>query len=282
MMRCVFALFSLWHISSAQTLDEAYPILRAQDIHDGNILPDAFLVVGVEPAGSGSYDEGPRRRRLLYNRVVDRTATGVYAGYEYYLTPGTHTNADHEVLAREWGGELVSIHSEEEKTFVIGILNEAGSGITNSDKITTALNGAHTDTTWVWTDGTPYDFTDFWGANSNSVQTMGVLIDGAMQGIDVAETAGERRGIWKRPAMCPADLYTFQTLVSCPQISFSSTSRPLFCKRKSTYNLLRYQTPEVCCCLITCHSSCTECFGTHNNQCTACEGGSSPVDYTCQ
>ncbi|XP_019712625.1 alpha-N-acetylgalactosamine-specific lectin-like [Hippocampus comes] len=90
---------------------------------------------------------------------------------------GARTFDDAESVCNSLGGNLASIRSELENTFVQGIIEEA-----NSD-VWIGYNDQDTEGTFVWTDGTTPDFENFDG--------------GAASGVGNCVTLSESDGDWQ-------------------------------------------------------------------------------------
>ena len=74
--------------------------------------------------------------------------------YVYFLSEVLRTWEDHENKAKEWGGHLVSIHSEEEYNYINDLRGSNSIWIGGTRK-------SDNPSEWEWSDGTPFNYTNW-------------------------------------------------------------------------------------------------------------------------
>jgi len=112
------------------------------------------------------------------------SASTVYKGFEYAIIDDLKYWLDHEKAAVAWGGHLASVNSKEEYDFILAQLQL----ITGCVTLTLCLglspvgyvgyflggmriSGQNTDSgkeTWAWSDGSPWDYTAWWGGQPDN------------------------------------------------------------------------------------------------------------------
>ena len=87
--------------------------------------------------------------------LLDKARCDVTLNGKCYVSVNTVTNwQTAEAMCVEWGGHLVSIHSDVEN-YVVNSIRDT------NDFTWIGLSDTETDGTYVWTDGSPFDYESF-------------------------------------------------------------------------------------------------------------------------
>jgi len=96
-------------------------------------------------------------------------------------TPGNYTGVNASCVAM--GGQLASIHSDAENTFIYQNFNGTNDQELSGDLFAfIGLWSANADGTWIWTDGTPYDYQS-WVVNPPSLANYGLILTSSLSAI---------------------------------------------------------------------------------------------------
>ena len=85
---------------------------------------------------------------------------GIHNNMRYIFVDEFKNFNDHQALARELGGNLASIHNDDENEFVKGLVNTGGHGafIGGIRKSGATNDTDKTADTWEWTDSSTFDY----------------------------------------------------------------------------------------------------------------------------
>jgi hypothetical protein len=102
--------------------------------------------------------------------IASPAAAGpIFMGHEYEVVNAegvTFEQARAAALALGLGWDLVSLGSAPENAFVESLLNN---GLPERSHYWVGASDAAAEGVWLWLDGTPFTFTDWWGGEPNNV-----------------------------------------------------------------------------------------------------------------
>ena len=117
--------------------------------------------------------KSPLRRVLATLTFISITSVAdagpIFAGHEYEVVAASQIGwaaARTAAQALGAGWDLVTIGSAAENTFVESLLNPA---LPSRSHYWLGATDTAAEGTWVWVDGTPWVFTDWWGGEPNDV-----------------------------------------------------------------------------------------------------------------
>ncbi|XP_028664630.1 lactose-binding lectin l-2-like isoform X5 [Erpetoichthys calabaricus] len=113
------------------------------------------LAVGLSAAGDVSFCQGSCEQGWV-----------TYAGRCYQYFPALKTWIDAEVQCLSLGGNLASVHSSDANQFITTLIKSK-----DPSGPVTWLGGSNCvrDSTWLWTDGSKWDFTNWNAGEPNNV-----------------------------------------------------------------------------------------------------------------
>merc|ERR1711957_132493 len=136
---------------------------------------------GYDHVWVGDSDSDPHMGRVVFdptlnatdgikNHVLTLEREHIYNGFAYSIRSNSLTWDDHEAAAIAWGGHLASIQNSEERDFLYNVVNLEKSYWLGGKR---KEGGNATDGSafsWEWVDGTPWEFTNWYGNEPNNLR----------------------------------------------------------------------------------------------------------------
>ena len=111
----------------------------------------------------------PKKQEDIVKEVEPKEVEEKYRGHSYKFIPMKESWNKAKVIAKEMGGHLVSITSDEENKFVVSLIQKASSERQDKNpEVRIGLNNDNEKKQWKWESGEKYDYNSWWEGEPNN------------------------------------------------------------------------------------------------------------------
>jgi len=127
-------------------------------LFDDNLQGCAFSSHPIEPVVINAYRwHDPLPNAFIGSLVLEFNVPSTRPQFKYLFANDLRLWTEHDKKAKEWGGNLASIHSMDENNMLFNLVKNASANTIFIGGTRSAQNF----NVWEWTDGTPFDFTNW-------------------------------------------------------------------------------------------------------------------------
>ena len=132
----------------------------------------------MNPPSIKETENKPTMRRIIrvplksgepVKEVEPKEAEEMYQGHSYKFIPKKESWNKAKVIAKEMGGYLASVTSDEENKFVVSLIKKASAERQDKNpEVWIGLNNDNEEKQWKWESGEKYDYTSWWDGEPNN------------------------------------------------------------------------------------------------------------------